>query len=262
MIRLWCQRSWFECWLLWCYYTRARQRQDNDKTNVEPVHSYDAFHARHVGPGVEGIIGMHSLVVVLLWCENTISLSCIAFPLRFDLWMWLWWLVGLPSFCMIYVIYFDYRLELNKYIWLSFNLHEDHPPPSSDISGRLTIILSPIIVSYTWRLASQGISSSTLDSPCSMLWAKVGWSNYMNHEICAQSWHPGDSYLFIWLILCIYFVIEFQSKGWIDACGSHPDYFRSRGRGWFSHCKAIREQGFLQDFTFWGGSWRTLGGVE
>ena len=29
--------------------------QDNDKTNVEPVHSYDAFHTRHVGPGVKGI---------------------------------------------------------------------------------------------------------------------------------------------------------------------------------------------------------------
>ena len=28
----------------WCFHTRARQRQDNDKTNVEPVHSYDAFH--------------------------------------------------------------------------------------------------------------------------------------------------------------------------------------------------------------------------
>ena len=51
--------------------------QDNDKTNVEPVHSYDAFHTRHVGPGVKGTIGMHRfnicLVVVLLWCENTIS---------------------------------------------------------------------------------------------------------------------------------------------------------------------------------------------
>ena len=47
--------------------------QDNDKRNVEPVHSYDAFHTRFVGPGVKGIIGMHrfniSLVVVL-------SLSC------------------------------------------------------------------------------------------------------------------------------------------------------------------------------------------
>ena len=27
--------------------------QDNDKTNVEPVHSYNAFHTRHVGPGVK-----------------------------------------------------------------------------------------------------------------------------------------------------------------------------------------------------------------
>ena len=46
--------------------------QDNDKTKVEPVHSYDAFH--------KGIIEMHKfnicLVVVLLWC-NTISFcSC------------------------------------------------------------------------------------------------------------------------------------------------------------------------------------------
>ena len=32
----------------------TRQRQDKDKTNVEPVHSYDAFHTRHVGPGVKG----------------------------------------------------------------------------------------------------------------------------------------------------------------------------------------------------------------
>ena len=39
--------------------------QDNDKTNVEP--------------GVKGIIGMHRfnicLVVVLLWCENTIRVA-------------------------------------------------------------------------------------------------------------------------------------------------------------------------------------------
>ena len=45
--------------------------QDNDKTNVEPVHSYDAFHTKHVGPIVKGIIGMHKfnirLVVVLSW---------------------------------------------------------------------------------------------------------------------------------------------------------------------------------------------------
>ena len=45
---------------------------------VEPVHSYDAFHTRHVGHGVNGIIGMHRfnicLVVVLFWCENTIRI--------------------------------------------------------------------------------------------------------------------------------------------------------------------------------------------
>ena len=42
--------------------------QDNNKTNVEPVHSYDAFHTRF-RTGVKGIIGMHRfnicLVVVL-----------------------------------------------------------------------------------------------------------------------------------------------------------------------------------------------------
>ena len=38
---------------------QSKTRQDNDKTNVEPVHSYDAFHTRHAGPGVKGIIGMH-----------------------------------------------------------------------------------------------------------------------------------------------------------------------------------------------------------
>ena len=58
---------------LWCFHTRARQRQDNDKTKVEPVHFYYAFHTRFVGPGVKGIIEMHRfnfcLVVVL-------SLSC------------------------------------------------------------------------------------------------------------------------------------------------------------------------------------------
>ena len=55
--------------------------QDNDKTNVEPVHSYDAFHTRHARPGVKGMKGMHRfniclvicLVIILLCCENTIS---------------------------------------------------------------------------------------------------------------------------------------------------------------------------------------------
>ena len=59
--------------------------QDNDKTKVEPVHSYDAFHTRHVGPGVKGIIVMHRLniclVVVLLWCENTIVCVCLSIHL-------------------------------------------------------------------------------------------------------------------------------------------------------------------------------------
>ena len=51
--------------------------QDNDKTNVEPVHSYDPFHTRFVGPGVTGIIGWHRfnicLVVVLLSCYTVIA---------------------------------------------------------------------------------------------------------------------------------------------------------------------------------------------
>ena len=50
-----------------------KSEQDNNKTNVEPVHSYDAFHTRSDMSGVKGIIGMHRfnmcLVVVL-------SLSC------------------------------------------------------------------------------------------------------------------------------------------------------------------------------------------
>ena len=45
--------------LLWCFHTRVRQRQDNDKTNVEPVHSYVAFHTRSDMSGVKGIRGMH-----------------------------------------------------------------------------------------------------------------------------------------------------------------------------------------------------------
>ena len=46
----------------------------NDKTNVEPVHSYDAFHTRSDISGVKGIIGMHRfnicLVVLLLSCSG------------------------------------------------------------------------------------------------------------------------------------------------------------------------------------------------
>ena len=53
--------------------TTTRQRQDDDKTNVEPVHSYDAFHTRFVGPGVKGIIGMHRFNICLV---VVLSLSC------------------------------------------------------------------------------------------------------------------------------------------------------------------------------------------
>ena len=52
--------------------------EQDDKTNVEPVHSYDAFHTVVAGPGVKGIIGIHRFnicLVVLLWCENKISLT-------------------------------------------------------------------------------------------------------------------------------------------------------------------------------------------
>ena len=55
--------------LQWCFHTRARQRQD-DKTNVEPVHSYDAF---HTNDGVKGIIGMHRFNICLV---VVLSLSC------------------------------------------------------------------------------------------------------------------------------------------------------------------------------------------
>ena len=44
--------------------------QDN-KTNVEPLHSYDAFHTRSDKPGVKGIIGMQRLNICLV-----LSLSC------------------------------------------------------------------------------------------------------------------------------------------------------------------------------------------
>ena len=61
--------------------TTTRQRQDNDKTKVEPVHSYYAFHTRFVGPGVKGIIEMHRfnicLVIVL-----SLSLSGVKAPLH------------------------------------------------------------------------------------------------------------------------------------------------------------------------------------
>ena len=55
--------------------------QDNDKTNVEPVHSHDAFHTRSGMPGVRGIIGMHRFNI----CLVVLSLSCsgVKTPLEF-----------------------------------------------------------------------------------------------------------------------------------------------------------------------------------
>ena len=58
--------------LLWCENTITPE-QDNDKTNVEPVHSYDAFHIRSDMFGVKGIIGMHRFNVCLV---VDLSLSC------------------------------------------------------------------------------------------------------------------------------------------------------------------------------------------
>ena len=49
--------------------------QDNGKTNVEPVHFYDAFHTWFVGPGVKGIIGMHRFNICLV-VVVVLSLSC------------------------------------------------------------------------------------------------------------------------------------------------------------------------------------------
>ena len=67
-------------WLV-CTNDVFTPEQDNDKTNVEPVHSYDAFHTRHVGPGVKGIIGMHRFNI----CLVVLSLSCsgVKTPLAF-----------------------------------------------------------------------------------------------------------------------------------------------------------------------------------
>ena len=47
--------------------------QDNDKTNVEPVHSYDAFHTGRATTGVKGIIGIHKFNICLV---VVLSLSC------------------------------------------------------------------------------------------------------------------------------------------------------------------------------------------
>ena len=56
-----------------CVFT---PEQDNDKTNVEPVHSYDALvrqrrcEKHHRNAQIQRL-SCRCLVVVLLWCENT-----------------------------------------------------------------------------------------------------------------------------------------------------------------------------------------------
>ena len=62
--------------LLWCVHTRARQRQYN-KTNVEPVYSYDAFHTGPATTGVKGIIGMHRFNICLV-AVLSLSFRCLA----------------------------------------------------------------------------------------------------------------------------------------------------------------------------------------
>ena len=47
--------------------------QDNDKTNVEPMHLYYVFHTRSDMSGVKGIIGMHRFNICLV---IVLSLSC------------------------------------------------------------------------------------------------------------------------------------------------------------------------------------------
>ena len=54
-------------------YGAFTPEQDNDKTKVEPVHFYYAFHTRFVGPGVKGIIEMHRFNICLV---VVLSLSC------------------------------------------------------------------------------------------------------------------------------------------------------------------------------------------
>ena len=52
-----------------CSYGVFTPEQDNDKTNVEPVHSYDAFHTRFDMSGVKGIIGNPNAQVQILSCR-------------------------------------------------------------------------------------------------------------------------------------------------------------------------------------------------
>ena len=53
-----------------------KPEQDNDKTNVESVHSYDAFHTSRCRTGVKGIIGMHRFNICL--AVLSLSFPCLA----------------------------------------------------------------------------------------------------------------------------------------------------------------------------------------
>ena len=52
--------------------TEISHDYSHDKTKVEPVHSYDAFHTRSDMSGVKGNIGMHRFNM----CLVVLSLSC------------------------------------------------------------------------------------------------------------------------------------------------------------------------------------------
>ena len=54
-------------------FSHQSPEQDNDKTNVEHVHFYYAFHTRSDMSGVKDIIGMHRFNICLV---VVLSLSC------------------------------------------------------------------------------------------------------------------------------------------------------------------------------------------
>ena len=110
--------------MLWCFHTRARQ-QDNDKTKVEPVHSYDAFHTRHVGPGVKGIIGMHRFNI----CHVVLSLSwsgvkTLDFRIYFE--------------CIKVLCYFVFKQNLVSSCFLA-NLRQKNRRPHLDLQENLSV---------------------------------------------------------------------------------------------------------------------------
>ena len=61
---------------LWCFHTRARQRQDNDKTTTRQMLNL-CIPMMPFTPTclVTRLLSCRCLVVVLLWCKNTITLD-------------------------------------------------------------------------------------------------------------------------------------------------------------------------------------------